>query len=558
MSNPFREKLIPVPPSRPFEQSGGRQILYKGEMQSPNYVRGKKGWKISSDGDAEFQKIHIGSQLITLAPGDSLQAAIDELSLGDGGHIFLQAGTYTLNSTVNIKSAVQIIGENTSTTIIDFNNTSAQLKAAGTDAYTTGTIVAISNSVVLTGSGTAWLGNVTTAHQIFLGNKWYKIATVASDTMIILSEGYTGGATLPTTYRAVKVIKDIEIHDITLKNSTGTAIDLDDVRNVFLEDLEIVDNNKGFTMDNVSEIAIDNVIIPSNTSNGCEFNNCGFGDMEGLATPANGGHGVVLNNVRIMPFNNCASNANTGDGYNITSGDTVQLVVEASGNGGQGIEFVSGNIGCFIHNSVCETNTSDGIKLTATTDEVVISNSQILDNGGYGLNIAAATCDSNLANGCIFEENTSGAYNDSGTNTHIKSNVGATDKPASSASVTYKNGLDTSRAATAVSGTQNIAHGLGAVPNYVKITARAIKANSGCHSVGTYNGTTTACTSYKQNSPDELSNSTSSIVYLFSDSDTFQTATITVDATNIILEWTRGTDTTGDAGNIEIMWEAQS
>ena len=93
-------------------ESGGRSILSKGEFQSPNYVREKKGWKISSEGDAEFQKVHIGSQLVTLAPGDSLQDAIDELASGDGGHILLQAGTYTIETTVNLKSAIQIIGEN--------------------------------------------------------------------------------------------------------------------------------------------------------------------------------------------------------------------------------------------------------------------------------------------------------------------------------------------------------------------------------------------------------------------------------------------------------------
>ena len=440
--NPFREKLIPVPPNNYFERSGGKQILYKGEMQSPNYVRYKKGWMINSDGVAEFQKIHIGNQLITLAPGDSLQAAIDDLSLGDGGHIFLQSGTYTISSTVSLKSSVQIIGENTSTTIIDFNNTAGKISAAGTSAYTTGTIVNIANSVVLTGSGTAWQANLTTNHQIFLGNKWYKISAITSDTQIILAEGYTGGATLPSTYRAVIPVKDIEIKDLTFKNSTGTALDFDDVRNVFLEDLEIVDNNKGFTMDNVSEIAIDNVIVPSNTSNGCEFNNCGFGDMEGLATPANGGHGVVINNVRLMPFDHCASNSNTGDGYNITTGDSVQLIVEASGNGGQGIEFVSANVGCFVHNSIIETNTSDGIKLTATTDDTIISQCQINDNGGYGVNVAASTDDNTIITTNKFADNTSGAVNNSGTGTVIRGNVGVSDNSSSSNAFPYTTGTD--------------------------------------------------------------------------------------------------------------------
>ena len=242
---------------------------------------------------------------------------------------------------------------------------------------------------------------------------------------MVLSEGYTGGATFPgAAYRAVKVIKDIEIRDLTFKNSTGTAIDFDDCRNIFMEDMELLDNNKGFVMDNCAEIAIDNIIIPSSTDNGCEFNTCGFGDIEGLSTPSNGGHGVVMNNVRIMPFNNCASNSNTGDGYNITTGDTVQLVVEASSNSGQGIEFVSGNVGCFVHNSIVESNTSDGIKLTASSDDILISNNQINSNGGYGVNIAVSGDDNNIVVGNKFASNTSGAINDSGTGTTRGSNSG--------------------------------------------------------------------------------------------------------------------------------------
>ena len=560
-NNPFRENLPKVRPPNYFEQSGSRNILYKGEMQSPNFVHQKKGWKISSDGDAEFQKIHIGSQLITLAPGDSLQAAIDDLSQGDGGHIFLQSGTYTITSTLNLKSAIQIEGENTSTTIIDFNDTSAQLKATGTNIYTTGTIVAITNSVILTGSGTTWLGNVTTDHQIFLGNKWYKISAITGDTTIILSEGYTGGATLPATYRAVKVIKDIEIKDVSIKNSTGTALDLDDVRDIVLDDILFEGNNKGFVFDNVSEILIDQVIVVTSDSNGVEFNTCGFADIESLATIANSGHGCVINNVRIWTQIVSASNANTSDGYNITSAKILQLNVESSNNGGQGIEFVSGNIGCFIYDSICQTNTSDGIKSTATSDDIIISATQIIDNGGYGVNIAAATCDSNLINGCIFDDNTSGAVNNSGTNTKIVGNIGVADDPAST-TATYKNGTET-RAGDSASGGQTIAHGLGTTPKYVRITAWKVVPELNIHqSVGVYNGTTTSCIFITLNSGSsgtQTGNDSTNIVNLDDSGDAGnnnQVATIAVDATNITLTWTKAG--TPSADNIQILWEAIS
>src|SRR3990167_7666232 len=365
---------------------------------------------------------------IVLFPWDNIQAAIDKLDALGGGHILFRSGTYIINSALTGKSAIQFIGENTSSTILDFNSTAAKLNFTGTDAYATGTITSITSGVNVTGSGTAWLANVTTDHQFFIANKWYKIAAVTSDTALVLSEGYTGGATFPgAAYRAVKVVKDIEIKDLTLKNSTGTAIDFDDVRNVFLEDLEIVDNNKGFTMDNCSEISIDNLIVPSNDSNGCEFNTCGFADIESISTPSNGGHGMVINNFRVGNIVGSSSNSNTGDGYNITSASILQLnKVEASSNGGQGIELVSGNTAIGI-DAFVESNTSDGIKLTASSDDTIISGSHINSNGGYGVNIAASTCDNNLISSNKFASNTTAAYNNSGTGTLIRSNIGASD-----------------------------------------------------------------------------------------------------------------------------------
>ena len=122
----------------------------------------------------------------------------------------------------------------------------------------------------------------------------------------------------------------------------------------------------------------------------------------------------------------CRANDNSADGFNITNAVGLQMLVSAFSNGGQGIELVSGNTGCSIQ-AVVDSNTSDGIKLTATSDEIIIHNSQIINNGAYGVNIFASDCDSNLNNGCVFDENVSGAINNSGTTTLIRSNIGVAD-----------------------------------------------------------------------------------------------------------------------------------
>jgi len=42
-----------------FESSGGRTILREGEFQSPNFRTNQTGWKVDSEGNAEFQSVKI-------------------------------------------------------------------------------------------------------------------------------------------------------------------------------------------------------------------------------------------------------------------------------------------------------------------------------------------------------------------------------------------------------------------------------------------------------------------------------------------------------------------
>ena len=298
----------------------------------------------------------------------------------------------------------------------------------GQAIYSTGTISDITGGVNVTGSGTLWLANVTTDHQFFVGNKWYRIASVDTDTTLTLAEGYAGGATFPGAgYRTAKIRKDINIKELSFRNSTGTGIIFKDCRNIFIEDCEFLDNNKGFTIDNASDIAINNTNCISNDSNGVEFNSCSSCDIEGLATPSNGGHGCVINSVRLFSLISSSSDSNTSDGYNITDGSGPFLLqAEASSNSSQGIELVSGNTNLLFNNCQVNSNTSDGIKLTGTSDDTIITNSIIKSNGGYGINVAASTCDDTIIDNIRFASNTSGGVDDKGNNTFYKNTgVGA-------------------------------------------------------------------------------------------------------------------------------------
>ena len=399
-------------------------------VSSPAYKTGGAGWKIDNNGDAEFNNITIRSKMITISPDRNIQDALDELRDSGGGILSLGTGTYPVSSNINLYSNISIEGSSTSGTTVSFAGPFGFV-SSGISEYTGGAIATISSSVLVFGAGTSWLSNVTTDHQFFIADRWYKIASVASDTMLILSEGYAGPTPVPSTYRAAKIVKDIEFRDFTITGSSGTGIDLNDCRNLVLEDMQISSNNKGITMDNCSEMDMRGIVIVTNTSNGCEFNNCGFANISGLSSVSNGGHGIVLNDCRTFPIQVSASNANTGDGYNITSGVDVILQVETSGNGGEGVELVSGNENVLVTGSIITGNTLDGVKLTGSSDNCRIVNSKITYNGpsnsGYGIDVNASTCDNTLITNNIFFENGSGEINDSGTSTLIRGNIGVGD-----------------------------------------------------------------------------------------------------------------------------------
>lgn len=396
-----------------------------GNMWSGSTALATALFSVTNAGDITAKSINIGGLLnVTIASGESIQDAINVLNLVGGGIIRLSSGTYTITTALTGISAIRFVGENTSTTTIDFNSSSANFSFTGTSVYTTGTITSVSNGVNVVGSGTAWNTNVTTSHQIFIANRWYNIASITDDTNLVLSEGHDGAGSFPgLAYRAAIVVEDIEFEELTIINSTGTAIVFTDCRNVLFDDVTVGSNNVGIIFNNVSEIDINTSLVPSSTGNGIEFNTCGLVNASGLSIPASGGHGCVINDVRLGTIIGSSFTGSTNDGMNITSGDTIKIQGNFSANGQSGVEFVATNRHVNFNNCNINGNTGDGLTYTVTNDECKVSNSDIDDNGGWGVNIAASSCNNNQISDNFFDNNTSGDITDSGTGTLIRDNI---------------------------------------------------------------------------------------------------------------------------------------
>lgn len=126
-------------------------------------------------------------------------------------------------------------------------------------------------------------------------------------------------------------------------------------------------------------------------------------------------------------------------------------------------------------------------------------------------------------------------------------------------STIYTNGTTTKNSADA-SVTQNIPHGLGKIPKYVKIVAQLYTIPPFIPTATTvYNGTTQSSLScYGDGSAaGHTTGSTSFIISTGRQDLGFNgnTGTVTFDATNIIITWI---NTAGSSGTFSLMWEAQA
>ena len=412
-------------------------------------------FRVTQSGDVFARKFNIAGQQIGVAVGENIQTAIDDLG-ADGGTVILSEGTHTVNYDITLGNDTLLKAATAGRScVIDFATNSNSIIIAGTSTYTTGTISSISGGVTVTGSGTLWntSSNVTTDHSLFINNRWYRIASVDSDTQITLSEPFLDAGTFVGTYRAAKTTENVEVDGVYIINSGQTALDIDDSNNVYITDCIFLGNNKAVEYTNVYISVSVNTSFNGSTSDGLSITDASGISVSNFICSVNGGHGILLNNVTNSPFSNFFSTSNTGDGVNGTDfSNSTMYAFSVSGNGGQGIELVSGCDNVSFANFNALGNTSDGVKLTATNDGAGFINGNFNSNGGYGLNIAASTCDNTRVVGNIFANNVSGTHVDSGTGTIIRANVGITDTVAAVA--------ETFTAGEAISAEDAVAYGV--------------------------------------------------------------------------------------------------
>lgn len=543
-----------------FRTQMGRSVMADGLYRSQNFLTGSSGWQIDALGNAEFNDgtfrgtFILGGTLITINDITKLQSSINTVSTAGGGTVALEPGTYNATSSFTIPSNVTLDGNGAT---INFGGGAYQVSITGSNAYATGTLSVNFGSGSVTGSGTTWTAGMV-GQSILIGDYWYTISARSSNTAITISPVFRGITVSGVTYVIATTVDGASIKNITLNNSSTTLLTFRYCNSFIMDTLTTTNGTKGISGQDSANVNLLGCAVQTCTT-GITYNNVPFCTIDNnLVLDISGGTGISLTGVTNTSILSLSIQNVTGVGFQFTTCSNLGLInysfIECTSHG---VEFVSGNSDIDIDSGYINTCGGDGIKLTATSNRIEITTNNILNNTGYGVNIANANDNNNIISDNAFSSNTAGNLNDSGTSTIAKANQGVSDIPASAAT-TYKNGTTTKDLSDA-STTQNIAHGLGKTPKYVRLTFTRIgpAANIG---VSVYNGTTQSSAgndNFNNVATSWASMGTTSIILHTATAGTSannQTGVLTFDATNIIITWTQAGSPTG---TYNIMWEAQ-
>lgn len=421
-----------------IEERDGTTYLRSGRFMSPNYAKGVRGFMISTDGYAEFQdgyfrgKLAVGGFQVTVNTTDELYDAITEVDNEGGGIVYMADGTYVLTRDLEVPGGIILAGVNRDGTIIDCNGSYA-VTAIGADPYVTGSVTLSTGDASVIGSGiTAW-DSTMIGKAIFLGKNgqfdYYEISGVTNTSTLTIATQYSGVALTNEDYVIVDPVTNPTFRRFTITNATGSGMKIQYCLEPHLDDLVIYGCGTGIEMRQtvfprffLTSIG-NGVNLYCNQMSGFEIT---FSELSDATT----GDGVEFIEVGDGTIFDSSSNGNAGAGIKMTDCTGIAVVsFSAFINGTHGVHMVSNNTDNTFTNMVVRDNTTDGFRLDGTTNGSIISVNTIKNNGAYGINIVAGSCNSTLVTSNRFSGNATDAMLNSGTDTKIKSNIGLTDTP---------------------------------------------------------------------------------------------------------------------------------
>lgn len=310
-------------------------------------------------------------------PGD--YTSISDAFNGGATSVHVKNGVYFETSDIVIPNGGQLRGELPGQTIIVFIGAySIKIDGSGGTKETAGTISCTHNTSIVTGSGTS-LNNLSVGDFILIGTNYYEILTVDSATQVTLKETYVGNSISASTYIAQSMYTGNSISNLIITGSSGTGVYIRALRHGGVKSIAIAKCAPCITIVDCGDLSINEVIPTFSTGIGFTATDC---------------VSLSLHTVNVF---NCSSH-----GFEVGGTNIIAESCAAENNDGCGFHVLGGSKFINVNDSVIKFNDSMGLKFESTSICNTVSNTEISNNNGIGLDIQNAN---NNVNSCFIINN---------------------------------------------------------------------------------------------------------------------------------------------------------
>ena len=418
------------------------------ELKLANFAGGEinTGDVIVNQNYIQTNNIITGTHEVVVVPGDDIQEKIDSIA-ATGGIVVIRNGYYALTDDIAIPSGVYLRGETIEGVMLDFLDNTHGIKVTGTNVYTTGTATATAGSDTITGSGTAWLTETAPGQKILIGESWFLIIDVVSDTELQIEIPFSWPTVTNGAYIIATTVDDFEIKTLTILNA-DYGVYIEYANNFLVESVYTMLCGGGLYCANSASMDMDNqyniynlygsiysnvklAFINANYSlgaaagSGHSFTGLSNSTIANTATAQSASHGLeMISCTNVIVSGTIQSN--TANGVLIdTCSDIALSNLATKQNGAHGIGIV-GSTNIALDVAVTTQNVGNGVNVSNSA-MVLSTNGHTGENGGYGM-LYDATCVDCGVIGSGFHNNASGDISDAGTGTKISGTTGTGNK----------------------------------------------------------------------------------------------------------------------------------
>jgi parallel beta-helix repeat protein len=364
------------------------------------------GIVVSQTGTQEAGERYVGATHV------AIQAAVDYCNSMGGGKIFIEKGTYDIQSPINLYSNIEVYGEGIGTV----------LKPSFANSGDVGCLQAV-------GTSGAELENIY-IHDLLIGNtidtKVGQHGIYCSYVGLAQTTGLTSGDYSrydSTTVGADKPNKmGVRIENCYVQNNNSYGIYLYSSNNIITGNT-VQNSNYGIYLNSSANNTITGNTVQNNSDYGIYLYSSNNNSITGNTVQNNGSQGISLG----------ASSNNTVTGNTVQNNGSYGIYLDASSNNtitgntvqnnsSSGIYLYSSSNNNTVTGNTVQNNSSSGIYLRSSSNNTVTGNT-VQNNGSTGIYLVSSSNNNTITGNTVQNNDSIGIYLISSANNTITGNI---------------------------------------------------------------------------------------------------------------------------------------